>query len=164
MDETHARDNIWLPSPPAPQKKTTRNFNSLRQGCGTREQAENDQRNGFPVQGRSKTRGCESLALDPPLTNVHFRWPRLFPLLFLSFPWFLLSFFYRPKGRKPVLERSTPSRTQSSSGAPGLSDYRAIQQRPPVWNLVKRNRWWRTMGRRRQGGWRKGRERLITFY
>lgn len=86
MDETHVRDNIWLPSPPAPQKKTTRNFNSLRQGCGTREQAENDQRNGFPVQGRSKTRGCE----PSPSTTPNERTLSLTASFSPSFPLFPL--------------------------------------------------------------------------
>lgn len=124
FDETHAHDNIWFP-PLLLLKKKKKN-NSLIRLDKPENIFENDQRNGFPVQGRSKTRGCESLALDPPLTSVYFRWPRLFPPFFSSLsPGFsrpstplFLPFFHRPKGRKPVLEHSTPSRPREPNRVP----------------------------------------------
>lgn len=137
--------------PPLPPKKTTRNFNSFRQGCATREhsQAENDQRNGFPVRPRRR----KLADTYPSLTNVYFRWPRLSSP---SFPLFLpvsraLSFFHRPKGAKPVLEHSTPR--ENPIEFPGPRFIR-LSHHTTAFTFMKPGEtkpggWWRTMG---QGG------------
>lgn len=164
-----------IPSSPPPQKKKN---NSLIRLDKPENILENDQRNGFPVQGRSKTRGCESLALDPPLTSVYFRWPRLFPPFFPSLsPGFsrpstplFLPFFHRPKGRKPVLEHSTPSRPREPNRVLPrfirLSRYTSVHLYETWWNETDDGGPW--VGGVKvwveEGNSAKGRERLITFY
>lgn len=155
--------------PLLPPKKTTRNFNSFRQGCATREhsQAENDQRNGFPVRPRRR----KLADTYPPLTNVYFRWPRLSSPSFPLFPCFSrsstpLSFFLSSQGGKTSARTLDPSREPNwVPGAPVhpiIAPYNSVHLYETWWNETwwmmedHGSRWWRDLA--------KGRERLIAFY